>query len=492
MLKEKSILIYFLGWLIIGILIMFVGVNNVFASTYVLNYEYLQQYYDNRGNTLTEVTTTWNDSLQSYVSNSITTVSNSYGAGLSISSPIPLIKNHTYTLSIYFVDRNNIALSSKSEIAVGTSLSDAKINYAKSDYYAETLYSKVNNSSVLQFTFKAGQNGGYIFIPWTTTSNVTQNYVLTEINIDDLGSEGISQDDINNSLNNQTTIIQDKINDMEQAIIDSNKETQDVIKDQFNDCYQSENLFPYENITISDVFKDFNLNTTLEVGKTYTLSWESVDLIPIDNYNGSAFALMPSLNNYSIINTLVVNSYTFTVTASSNGIRIYKGASYADSANFESLTLNKVMLNEGPTAKEFAPYGEEVCKNKLDETNDQLGNLNDSLNDSNIDGSLGNAGSFFDSFKTEDHGGLSGIITAPLVAINEMLNTSCEPLSTTFKGKELSLPCGYDFWSKMPEIQSFLNLVLGGMLCYNIVKKLFKLIERIKNPEDDRVEVMDL
>ena len=72
--KEKKILYFFVYWLFTLLLVFLVGISNVFASTYNTNYELTQQYYDNRGSSLTNITTTWNESLQSYVSDNITTV----------------------------------------------------------------------------------------------------------------------------------------------------------------------------------------------------------------------------------------------------------------------------------------------------------------------------------------------------------------------------------------------------------------------------------
>lgn len=132
--------------------------------------------------------------------------------------------------------------------------------------------------------------------------------------------------------------------------------------------------------------------------------------------------------------------------------------------------------------------------NELNETqkvtNSKLDDLNDNITNDSVDNDQ--ASSFFDNFSTTDHGGISGIITAPLTAINAMLNKNCSPLTATYKGKEISLPCGYDFWEKMPTIQEFINITLGGLLCYKIICKLYRLIENLKNPDDDRVEVMKL
>lgn len=118
--------------------------------------------------------------------------------------------------------------------------------------------------------------------------------------------------------------------------------------------------------------------------------------------------------------------------------------------------------------------------------------LNDNLTNDNVDGATDSADSFFDSFTDNDNGGISGIVTAPLVAINAMLNGTCTPLTTTFKGKEISLQCGTQLWSRLSGLKDFLNVVLGGLLCYRICIKLFKLIQNMKNPDNDRVEVMDL
>lgn len=152
-----------------------------------------------------------------------------------------------------------------------------------------------------------------------------------------------------------------------------------------------------------------------------------------------------------------------------------------------STTLNQIQENIGQYNEEI-----EIVQDKINDTNVKLDELNDTLNNSDVNNSINDGVSFFDNFDTTDHGGLSGIITAPLIAINQMLNTSCNPMTATFKGKELSLPCGYEFWAKMGPIQDFINLVLGGLLCYRIIIKLYKLIEKLKNPEDDRVEVMNL
>lgn len=128
--------------------------------------------------------------------------------------------------------------------------------------------------------------------------------------------------------------------------------------------------------------------------------------------------------------------------------------------------------------------------NKLDETNQELGNINDNITNDDVSSNTGN--SFFDSFTTNDNGGISAIVTAPLSAIEKMVSGTCTPIKGSYKGKEFSFPCGDNFWADMPDVKQFLNIVLGGFLCYGILAKLYLLIDRLKDPEDDRVDVMKL
>lgn len=130
--------------------------------------------------------------------------------------------------------------------------------------------------------------------------------------------------------------------------------------------------------------------------------------------------------------------------------------------------------------------------NQNNETNNKIDKTNDILEDDDVSGANSDASSFFNDFTTTDYGGISSVVKAPLVAFNSMLSNQCTPLTTTWKGQQISLPCGTDFWSQLGELKTFINLTYGGILCYMIAVKLFKLINRLKNPDDDKVEVMDL
>ena len=205
--------------------------------------------------------------------------------------------------------------------------------------------------------------------------------------MEDLGSEGISQEDINNSLNNQTNILnisiqnsvdsitgsitetEDNINqnidDMEQSIIDSNKETQDVIKDQFNTCRDSYNLLnvPYDySITGVRI-----IDMVLEPG-TYTIQADEILVGGTDGrtatiffYEGDTYTAVYLTND--------IKKKSFNITEEVYRVRIYSSNNYTNSQGITT-TYKGLMLAKGYYNGNYEAYGEEICSNKLDEANE--------------------------------------------------------------------------------------------------------------------------
>lgn len=130
---------------------------------------------------------------------------------------------------------------------------------------------------------------------------------------------------------------------------------------------------------------------------------------------------------------------------------------------------------------------------KLDDLNDKQEEIKDSITDSTIEEGTGN--SFFDNFQTEDNGGISGIITAPLTLINSLLDGqgTCTDLKFPIMGKEVSLPSGCIIWDKVPnEMEVLIQTLVCGTGAYFLLKQLFKDIEKLKNPNNSEVSTLDL
>lgn len=166
----------------------------------------------------------------------------------------------------------------------------------------------------------------------------------------------------------------------------------------------------------------------------------------------------------------------------------FRSLSYSSSSDFSTAVQNQTIIQNQRTFTD----NQEDLKKSQEETKKAIDDLDKNVTNSNVYGAEDTAGNFFSDFDVTDNGGISSIVTAPLVAIQAMLNNQCSPLTATYKGKQVSLPCGSSFWSNLGGIKTFLNIAIGGLLCYRIIVKLFKLIEDFKDPENDKVEVMNL
>lgn len=157
------------------------------------------------------------------------------------------------------------------------------------------------------------------------------------------------------------------------------------------------------------------------------------------------------------------------------------GSAFSGTSNYTAL-LSKVF---------YYPVGQ--TDKALSDINDSINKVEDSINNSDISGSSSTAGDFFNGFENESHG-ISGIVTAPLKLINSFNSDSCTAVVFSIWGKEFNLPCGTDFFNRS-DIKPFIdifNIIVGGLISYGAVRGIFKKIEDLKNPDDSKVEVIDL
>ena len=221
---------------------------------------------------------------------------------------------------------------------------------------------------------------------------------------------------------------------------------------------------------------DYDTTVVSNVSVSYSDQYFTVTFKALQDFNSVRFRF----GNQELISN---NQYT-TLLLSNNsdyqqGFRIYV-LNLVEADDLNSALLGQI-TNQNST-----------IINQNQQIIDSQGKTNDILEDDDVSGANSEASSFFNDFTTTDHGSISSVVKAPLVAFNSMLSNQCTPLTTTWKGQQISLPCGTDFWSQLGELKTFINLTYGGILCYTIAVTLFKLINRLKNPDDDKVEVMDL
>ena len=257
------------------------------------------------------------------------------------------------------------------------------------------------------------------------------------------------------------------------------------------------------------------------------ITFSSVDGIDIDNFlNGeiSEIRCGTTYSNASEDNLTLIDyefrkesdtkfQFNYTIDVLSTSCSLFSGiVKWGDNEYTSEYTVNN-STSTNETLSFYVSYKEiEVLNNQeiidsLDKnTNDIIENdnqntqdiidsqdkINDSLTDDNVE--TDDATGFFDDFTTEDNGGISGIVTAPLTMINSLLQTgTCTDLSFSILGKDVYLPCGSILWNLVPSaILIVYQTIVCGYFSYILLKSLFKDIEKLKNPNNSEVSTLDL
>lgn len=151
--------------------------------------------------------------------------------------------------------------------------------------------------------------------------------------------------------------------------------------------------------------------------------------------------------------------------------------------------LNQIQSNT-------SQYNEEIgiVQDKLDETNTSINAMKEAISSTDTSNSQEQANSFFEGFESDDYG-LSDIITMPLDLIKGLTSNTCVALNLTlpFVNKSFELPCMSEIYSSyFGDLFSLYQLVTFGFVAYWVVVKIFALVKGFKDPDDDKVEVLDL
>lgn len=165
------------------------------------------------------------------------------------------------------------------------------------------------------------------------------------------------------------------------------------------------------------------------------------------------------------------------------------GLATASSINEVKSSLNEVKSN----INELNETQKETNK-KLDETNQAIKDTNDTIKDSDTSGAGDTASGFFDDFQDDDYG-LSDIITMPLQVINSLTSSSCVELdlNVPFVNKKMSLPCMSSIYSQyFSDAYTLYQTATTGFVAYWVIVKIYALIKGFKDPDNDKIEVMDL
>lgn len=514
--NKKSVepVLYFIFWLVVGFVICLVGISNVFALENP-NASSVQL-YDNYGSSLTPITTNidpGNGVNYTYYGN-VGLTANSTGAAVGFQTNDLLVKDHMYSLTIYAsADVGLSALSTKNNIGLGTTLSNAVSSYINTNN-VEISYSSTSND-YYYYIIKAKITAGYLVVPFNRTSSCSSCFVsFSGYELTDLGnSSDLSQTEVNNIINNQTNVIQNNmaeveesilanqekmessinsnIDDMEQSIVDSNKETQEVIKDQFNTCRDSYNLidfeftFTYDDSSPGQIQWNFKRSEFIPVnfGDYYSISMYYNNVLRIGIEYGYVYVYEFD-KDYNLINSSNCFISTFDeyyITGQINNedvkyIRVFYGAD-----NYKVNDFVKVQLQKGKIVTDYEPYGEKICTNKIDDTNNKLDDIQGTITDTSSPdlGALNNTAGWLPT------GPVDSILNLPLnmlQSLNIALSKSCTSLNLTipFVDTAFQIPCISTLYQQIDGFSSlwtWIGSIVSLLMLYTYLLKLYKWVD---------------
>lgn len=133
-----------------------------------------------------------------------------------------------------------------------------------------------------------------------------------------------------------------------------------------------------------------------------------------------------------------------------------------------------------------------IIENQNQNTNQTIS----TITDSNTTEATSEANNFFESFTSQDNGGISSIITAPLSAISGLASATCSPITLPIPyldNKQLVLPCMSAIYTEhFGAFFSLYQTIIFGVIAYRMLVSIFMMIQGFKNPDDDKIEVVDL
>lgn len=294
----------------------------------------------------------------------------------------------------------------------------------------------------------------------------------TSVNVDNSGTINNDNQNTQNIINNDNTNTQDIINNQNsntEKEIDSNKVCNTIHLDKSyvefnNQAIQSNGVVTNNDSYIITRYIELSENATIKVTQTHTTSFTSCfyreDKTRISCYQA---------------NNLIVGQFL----------------TIPSSAKYFRASINKVL--DRPLFDIFTcQNGNQALNDSINNQTESINNINNTINDDSVDNSTGN--DFFNNFESNNHG-LSGLITIPFRLLDSLTTATCSPLSfqLPFVHDVVVLPCMRPIYENYFGVFfSLYQLITTGLICYAVMINLYSKIHNLQNPNNDRIEVLNL
>lgn len=231
-------------------------------------------------------------------------------------------------------------------------------------------------------------------------------------------------------------------------------EAQPSVAGEWNYCYS----IPF-NFTANTNSQYFGLSfnnggNNLAISRMYIIGYT------LDNIGWNGVASQATLNQ---VNTNVNN-----IQSSLNGVQ--------SSVNSVQNSLNGVQSSV------------QDVESAVNQTNDTI--TNDTVTESNnyLRNNIVNNSAF-----NQDHG-ITAIVQAPINFLQSLNNKTCSSITLPIPHLgDATIPCMSTIYStKFSNLYNILKVIINGVICYRLALSVVMIIRGAKDPNEDKIEVMDL
>ncbi len=156
-------------------------------------------------------------------------------------------------------------------------------------------------------------------------------------------------------------------------------------------------------------------------------------------------------------------------------------------------STQSIIENQNENTQKVIDNANQNSKNEVNATNkntEAVNNMNSTISNSNVDID----DSFFSGFDNETHG-LTSIITAPLQLIGSITSSTCSPLALPmpFVEQTAYLPCMGEIYQQwFGDFFKLYQTITFGIVSYWVCVQIYAMVKGFKDPDSDRIEVLDL
>lgn len=132
----------------------------------------------------------------------------------------------------------------------------------------------------------------------------------------------------------------------------------------------------------------------------------------------------------------------------------------------------------------------------INSSNQKIDEVNGSINNSDVSGANSDLNNFTENELFKDSTGILAIIQAPINMLNSITSATCSPLTLPipYMNFDIKIPCLSTVFSKhfSSELLTLLKLAINGFIMYKVLCSLVMDIHSYKDPDSDKLEVLDL